>query len=54
MPTTQTMEEALRRLLAENGLPAPDAVEHHDDGSIVALWHDRKVAVVVEPGDLRA
>ena len=49
MPTTTEMEHALRRLLAESDLPEPDEVAHREDGSILALWHDRKIAVVVEP-----
>jgi hypothetical protein len=54
MPTTDEMEDGFRRLLADNDLPAPDEVEHHADGSIVALWHGPKLAVVVESdGSLR-
>ncbi len=51
MPTTDEMEEALRRLLTNADLPLPDAVEHRDDGSIVALWHDERLAVVVDPDE---
>lgn len=54
MPSTKTtqMEEALRRLLAASELPPPDEVAHRDDGTLLALWHDRKVAVVVEPDEV--
>ncbi len=45
--TTET-ERALRRLLAERDLPQPDEVVRREDGSILALWHDRKVAVVIQ------
>lgn len=46
---TDDLEDALRRLCAEGDLPAPDDVIHRDDGSIVALWREPKVAVIVEP-----
>ena len=51
MATTRTteLERALRRLLADRDLPQPDEVAHREDGSILALWHDRRLAVVVEP-----
>ena len=49
MSSTTELEGALRRLCTESGLPEPDEIAHREDGSILALWHDRKVAVVVEP-----
>ncbi len=49
MSTTSEMERALRRLLADRDLPEPDEVAHREDGSILVLWHERRVAVVVEP-----
>jgi hypothetical protein len=40
-------EHAMRRLLRDHELPEPDDVV--DDGDeIVLLWHDRKVAIVLE------
>ena len=52
MPTTHEVEERLRELLAANDVPAPDAVEHRADGSVLALWHAQKVAIVIEPDEL--
>jgi hypothetical protein len=40
-------EDDMRRLLEDEGLPAPDDVEYRDD-SILLLWHDTKVAVIVD------
>ncbi len=40
-------ERRLRELLADSGLPTPDEVEHCER-SVRFLWHDRKVAVVVD------
>jgi hypothetical protein len=40
-------ERRMRQLLADAGLPLPDEVQHGET-SIRLLWHDRKVAVVVE------
>ncbi len=34
-------------LLAQEGLPTPDAIERGRD-EVVLLWHDRRLAVVVE------
>ena len=51
MSTTHEMEEALRRLLTTSDLPEPDEIVHRSDGSILALWHDSKLAVVVDPAD---
>jgi hypothetical protein len=34
-------------LLERERLPAPDEVEHREN-SIVLLWHDQKLAVVVD------
>ena len=38
------------RLLEDRGLPAPDAVEYGEQ-CVRFLWHDRKVAVVVDLDD---
>jgi hypothetical protein len=40
-------ERAMRRLLREHDLPEPDDILDHEDG-IVCLWHEPKVAIVVE------
>lgn len=40
-------ERKLRRLLEDYGLPEPDEVVR-GERTIELLWHDRKVAVVVE------
>jgi hypothetical protein len=40
-------ERAMRRLLREHDLPEPDEILDHDDGGIVCLWHEPKVAIVV-------
>jgi hypothetical protein len=49
VPTEQhaEAERAMRALLDDAGLPAPDAVEY-DDASVLFLWHDKKLAVVVD------
>jgi hypothetical protein len=40
-------ERDMRELLADAGLPEPDEVSY-DEASVVFLWHDRKLAVVVD------
>jgi hypothetical protein len=51
-PTSQhrAAERAFRELLADAELPPPDEVEY-DDGSVVFLWHETKVAVVIDLAD---
>jgi hypothetical protein len=51
MTSPLEMDIKLRRLLDQAALPPPDRVEHQSDGTVLALWDDRKLAVVVEPGD---
>ena len=47
----KTAERGLKHLAAEAGLPEPDEVEYRDaDGEVVLLWHELKLAVVVECG----
>jgi hypothetical protein len=46
-PTHADAEERLRRLLAENDLPAPDEVVHRA-AEVVFLYHARKLAFVFE------
>jgi hypothetical protein len=41
-------ERAMRRLLREHDLPEPDEILDHEDGGIVCLWHEPKVAIVVD------
>jgi hypothetical protein len=38
----------MRQLLADHDLPEPDEILDHEDGGIVCLWHEPKVAVVVD------
>jgi hypothetical protein len=47
VPSPVEAEERLRRLLADNGLPAPDEVRHRP-GEVVLLYHDKKLAFVFE------
>jgi hypothetical protein len=42
-------ERAFRELLPEAGLPQPDEVEYREE-SVVFLWHESKLAVIVELG----
>jgi hypothetical protein len=44
-------ERRMRAIAASAGLPEPDDVEHRED-EVVFLWHETKLAVVVELGDL--
>jgi hypothetical protein len=43
----QRAEQRMRTLLESVGLPEPDEVEY-GHRSIRLLWHDRKVAVIVD------
>jgi hypothetical protein len=40
-------ERALRELLPDAGLPQPDEVEY-EEASVVFLWHETKLAVIVD------
>ncbi|MDQ4040384.1 MAG: hypothetical protein M3141_01380 [Actinomycetota bacterium] len=44
-------ESHVRRLLEAGGVPPPDEVEHRET-DIVLLWHESKVAVVIELDEL--
>jgi hypothetical protein len=44
----EAAERAMRRLLREHDLPEPDEILDHEDGGIVCLWHEPKVAIVVD------
>lgn len=46
-PGRDEAERAMRRLLREHDLPEPDDILDHEDG-IVCLWHEPKVAIIVE------
>jgi len=48
----EQMEAAMRDLLERGGLEQPDLVLPHEDGGIVCLWHERMLAVVVDPYEL--
>jgi hypothetical protein len=52
-PTSQHLaaEQAFRTLLEESDLPPPDDVSFDDPASVLFLWHDRKLAVVIELGE---
>jgi hypothetical protein len=41
----------MRRLLSEHDLPQPDEILPHMDGGIICLWHEPKVAVVIDLDD---
>ena len=42
------VERGMRCLLHEHELPEPDEILDHEDGGIVCLWHEPKVAIVVD------
>jgi hypothetical protein len=46
-PGRDEAERAMRRLLRDHDLPEPDDILDHEDG-IVCLWHEPKVAIIVE------
>jgi hypothetical protein len=48
-PGRDEVERAMRQLLRDHGLPEPDEILDHEDGGIVCLWHEPKVAVIVDP-----
>jgi hypothetical protein len=45
------MEIAMRDLCARGDLPQPDEVLPHEGGGIVCLWHEQKIAIVVDPDE---
>ena len=47
-PGRAEAERAMRRLLRDHDLPEPDEILDHEDGGIVCLWHEPKVAIVVD------
>lgn len=50
-PSREEIEQAMRSLLENAALPEPDEVLPHANGGIVCLWHEQKVAIVVDPDD---
>jgi hypothetical protein len=48
----EAAERAMREMLTGEGLPQPDEVEYRE-ASVVLLWHETKLAVVIdlEEGD---
>lgn len=50
-PTHHEAEARFRQLVEDAGAAPPDAVEYEPD-SIVFLWHERQVAVVVDLADV--
>ena len=51
-PEREEMEAAMRQMLERGGLAQPDLVLPHEDGGIVCLWHEQRLAVVVDPDEL--
>jgi hypothetical protein len=43
----QRIERRMLRLIDDSGLPAPDQVAY-GDREVTFLWHDHKVAVIVD------
>src|SRR4051794_27817346 len=46
--STSRAEKAFRTLLEESDLPPPDDVSFDDPASVLFLWHERKLAVVID------
>lgn len=49
----EQIEKRMRALIRDHGLPMPDEVQH-GKRCVRFLWHDLKVAVVVDLDDLDA
>jgi hypothetical protein len=48
-PDHRDAERRMRELVREAGLPQPDEVrDRFDPDEIVLMWHERKLAVVIE------
>jgi len=51
-PTPRQVEEHFRNLIRSEGFDQPDEVEHDPESSeLVFLWHEPKVAIVIELSD---
>ena len=42
----------MRDLLERGDLPQPDEILPHESGGIVCLWHDQKVAIIVDSDEM--
>ncbi len=52
-PSPEAAERRFRELLRESGLDQPDHVEHDPlANELIFTWEDRKVAIVLELGEL--
>ncbi len=47
-PTREDVERRMRQLIRDADMRQPDEVRPHEDGGIVCLWHEEKLAVVVD------
>jgi hypothetical protein len=45
--TPAEAERAIRRLLADSGLRAPDEIQPRESGGITCLWYEEKVALII-------
>jgi hypothetical protein len=45
--TPAEAERAIRRLLDDNDLPAPDEIQPRESGGITCLWYEEKVALIL-------
>jgi hypothetical protein len=48
LPSREGVEHSIRQLLRSEGLQQPDEIKPHPDGGIVCLWHEQKLAVIVD------
>jgi hypothetical protein len=49
-PSSHEIEDRFRQLLENEDLPKPDEVRiDPETGEVLFLWHDRKVAVALDP-----
>ena len=44
-------DRTLRQHLHDNQLREPDELRPHEDGSVVCVWHERSVALIVDLED---
>ena len=52
-PRHREVEDRFRRLISDAELAQPDSVEYEPE-AVTFLWHDEKLAVVVDFDDLEA
>jgi hypothetical protein len=48
LPDPAAVEDALKKLCDRGDLRRPDRIEQQDDGDLIALWDEEKLAVVIE------